>query len=62
MIEIYHHKFSLFKLENFIYLGNDETVRFSERVFEYIDTFESLEKAKLAQKELKESSIILPSY
>lgn len=61
MEQITHHKFSLFRTEN---IENKEhpTFRITTSYFEFIGTFDSLEKAKSAQKEYKESTIILPSY
>lgn len=63
MTEIYHHKFSLFKLEEEVHNNGTFVYNFvMKSCFKYINTFDTLEKAKVAQKELKEKSIILPSY
>lgn len=61
MIEITHHKFSLFRTE-IIEKDVHSNWRISRGCFEFIETFDSLEEAKSAQKEYKESTIILPSY
>jgi len=61
MEQITHHKFSLFRVEK---SENDQhpTFRIITSCFEFIETFNSLEEAKSAQKEYEESTIILPSY
>lgn len=63
--EIVHHQFSLFQTEEtyyeFNYVG-DSSCGYSKSCFFLIDTFENLDKAKVTQKELKQKSIILPSY
>lgn len=66
MKEIYRCKFSLFRLEKqyhrgLSYVGMEDSIM-TERCFEYIEAYDTLEEAKIAQKELKQKSIILPSY
>ncbi len=63
MEEIYHNKFSLFKLEETVW--NDSLVWMSETIqpcFKYVETFDSLKDAKIAKEKIKEKSIILSSY
>lgn len=57
MIEITHHKFSLFRTEKYF---SPSIIK--QGCFEFINTFDSLEEAKSAQKEYEENTIILPSY
>lgn len=59
MIEITHNKFSLFRTDKYRYITENVV---TNSCFEFIETFDSLEEAKSAQKEYKESTIILPSY
>ena len=66
MKEITHHKFSLFKLEKqyhkgLSYVGEFNSV-ITEKCFEYIGTFDTLEAAQLEQKERDFKTIILPTY
>lgn len=66
MKEIHHCKFSLFLLEKKYhkglgYIGMAGSV-ITEKCFEFIETFDDLEDAKIVQKEYKQKSIILPSY
>lgn len=61
MEQITHHKFSLFRTER-IEGEQQSTFRVTRSCFEFIETFNSLEEAKSAQKEYKENTIILPSY
>jgi len=62
MTEIYHHKFSLFKLERPYQNSTNYAEILFTSCFEYINTFKTLKEAKSVQKELKYKSIILPSY
>jgi len=70
MEKIHHCNFSLFQIEQLIgghiwNLGRDDeqvTTSTSKGCFRYIKTFDNLEDAKIAQKEYKQKSIILPSY
>lgn len=63
-------KFSIFQVERVLHgytwnLGRDDeeiSESLSERCFIYLDTYNTLDEAKIAQKELKQKSIILPSY
>lgn len=61
MQQIIHHKFSLFRTEK-VEGESHPTFMVVRGCFEFIETFDSLEEAKSAQKEYKESTIILPSY
>lgn len=54
METITHHKFSLFIIH--------PTWKITRGCFEFINTFNTLEEAKSAQKEYEEKTIILPSY
>lgn len=60
------HKFSLLKLEKKFYIqstiAKDYQNTLSERCFEYIGTFDTLEQAKFEQKERDFRTIIIPSY
>ena len=58
MKEIAHHKFSLFLLETEFGFMSD----LYQECFKYVETFNSLDEAKDAQKEYKRRTIILPSY
>lgn len=61
MEQITHHKFSLFITER----TENETHpawKMTKGCFEFINTFNTLEEAKSAQKGYKEETIILPSY
>lgn len=60
MPEITHHKFSLFRTEK--PFESKSHFRIKQGCFEFVNTFDTLEEAKLAQKEYKEETIILPSY
>ena len=66
MEEIHHCKFSLFRTEKSYFPVPSFVGEFSssliEKCFEHIETFDNLEDAKIAQKEIKRKSIILPSY
>lgn len=63
-------KYSLFQIERFKggfirNLGRDDeqvSPIISERAFIYLETFESLKQAQIAQKENKQKTLILPSY
>lgn len=63
-------KYSLFQTEVFLggytwNLGRDDeqtTEDIIERVFRYIGTYDTLEEAYIAQKEIKQKTLILPSY
>lgn len=52
-------KYSLFLLEKY-YNGWGSDLM--QECFEYIDTYDTLEEAQSEQKELKQKTIILPSY
>lgn len=59
-------KFSLFQIEKpyyglSSYVGDFKTVCIIS-CFEYINTYDTLEEAKIAQKEYKQKTLILPSY
>ena len=57
--------YSLFLLEEKIYPDNGigmTTSYFSKKSFQYVETFHTLEEAKLAQKDYELKTIILPSY
>lgn len=54
------HKFSLFTTETIIAKQGDSLL--TKREMDYIETFNTLEEAKSAQKEYEEKTIILPSY
>lgn len=59
MKEITHCKYSLFLLErNYGGWGSDLMIE----CFEHIETFDTLEEAKSAQKEYKQKTLILPSF
>lgn len=59
-------KFSLFLLEKKYYMDStyigDFTDTITEKCCIYVATFDTLEEAKLAQKEYELKTIILPSY
>ena len=57
MEKIHHCKFSLFVFEDF-----KITNSISGKPLLFIDSFDNLEEAKIAQKEFKQKTIILPSY
>lgn len=59
MKEIYHHKYSLFLLEKYIGGWGSE---FTQKCFEYLETFDSLEEAEDNQKHMELKTIILTSY
>ena len=63
---IHYHKYSLFRLEKVYHKGLKYVGEFGstimESCFEYIDTFDTLELAQLAQKEFKQKTIILTSW
>lgn len=52
------NKFSLFLLETEFGFMSD----LYQECFKYVETFNSLDKAKEVQKEYKKRTIILPSY
>lgn len=59
-------KYSLFRLEKLfhepsMYIG-EFTPIFTQSCFEYIETFDTLGEAKIAQKGIKQKTIIIPSY
>lgn len=58
-MEITHHKFSLFRTERPYGLGVSNLFM---ACFEFIATYNTLEEAKSAQKEIEGQTIILPSY
>ena len=66
MEKIHHCSFSLFRLEKNYFPVSSFVGEFNssivERCFEFIETFDNLEDAKIAQKEYKQKSIILTSY
>lgn len=59
-------KFSLFQLEKLYYKGLSYVGEFggmiTEKCFIYIDSYDSLDDAKFAQKEFKNKSLIIKSY
>ena len=59
-------KYSLFLLEKEVfimanYIGG-KTSKITEKCMEYVETYNTLEEAKTAQKETIQKTIILPSY
>ena len=58
METITHHKFSLFRTQKTI----NSTLQIASNCFDYLNTFDTLEEAKFAQKQHEEETIILPSY
>ena len=63
---IMKEKYNLFRLEKIfhepsMYIGEFTPV-FTQSCFEYILTFETLKFAQSAQKEIKQKTIIIPSY
>lgn len=66
MKEIQHCKFSLFRLEKRFFPISTIVGEFNEMLvqncMEYIETYDTLDEAKIAQKEYKEKTIILNSY
>ncbi len=54
--------YSLFLLERPVGHEYMHQGDFVKRVFEFLQTFGTLEEAKLAQKTYKQKTIILPSY
>lgn len=65
-MEIVHHKFSLFKLEKSYHKGLSYVGEFgsviTQKCFEHIGTFDTLEQTKAEQKERDFKTIIIPSY
>lgn len=66
MKEIQHNKFSIFRIEKRYIKGLKHIGEFgstvTEKCFEYLETFVSLEEAQLRQKEYKSKTIILSSW
>lgn len=58
-MEITHHKFSLCRTERPYGLGASNLLM---TCFEFIATYNTLEEAKSAQKEIEYQTLILPSY
>jgi hypothetical protein len=59
-------KYSLFLLEKEVfitanYIGGKAS-KITEKCMEYVETYNTLEEAQIAQKEYKQKTIILPSY
>jgi hypothetical protein len=52
-------KYSLFLLEKYFAVHREEL---TQKTFEYVNTFETLEKAQEAQSKYNLKTIILPSY
>lgn len=50
METITHHKFSLFRTQKTKH-NSQPTFRFTSSCFDYLNTFDTLEEAKFAQKE-----------
>lgn len=53
-------KYSLFQTEKII--DDRSTFKTIEKCFIYLETFDGLEQAQIAQKENKNGTLILPSY
>jgi hypothetical protein len=59
-MEIQHHKYSIFSLENILARQGNETL--SENKMNYICTWDTLKEAKEDQKEYDFKTIIIPTY
>ena len=59
-MEIHHHKYSIFSLENILARQGNETL--SEKKMNYICTWDTLKEAQEDQKEYDFKTIILASW